>query len=368
MGQLHIQVPAVEQKRYTIHIGNALLPSLLDQVATALPQARPFVITDQNLVEAGHLAALLGKCPVPHYVINPPGEISKHVNTVIAILEAMEKAYLGRDSVVIALGGGTVGDIAGFVAASFKRGIPVVQVPTTSLAQADSSVGGKTGVDSSLSKNAFGAFWHPTVVYMDVSTLNTLNDRDYRAGLVESVKHAMIADERYFEFIESNVDALLQRDPAVLTSMAETNCRIKGHVVQIDPQERNMRRILNYGHTLGHAVESASGYGLLHGEAIGIGLLGAARIEIELGLGSLDRYQRIEALLKNLGIPVKIPGDLSEEKILDFIKRDKKAVDKWPKFVLISRFGQIHRDADQWAVDVDPSIVKNVIKTLLNSR
>ncbi len=353
MGQLHIQVPAVEQKGYAIHIGNTLLGSLVDQVAATLPRAKPFVVTDQNLVEAGHLAALLGKRPVPHYVIDPPGEISKHINTVIAILEAMEQAYLGRDSVVIALGGGTVGDIAGFVAASFKRGIPVVQVPTTSLAQADSSVGGKTGVDSSLSKNAFGAFWHPTVVYMDVGTLNTVNDRDYRAGLVESVKHAMIADESYFEFIESKVDALLQRDPAVLASMAEKNCQIKGHVVQIDPQERNMRRILNYGHTLGHAVESASGYGLLHGEAVGIGLLGASLIEIEMGLGSQDRYQRIEVLLKKLGIPVNIPSDLSEEKMLDFIKRDKKAVDKWPKFVLISRFGHIHQDADQWAVDVD---------------
>ncbi|MHC4216294.1 MAG: dehydroquinate synthase/iron-containing alcohol dehydrogenase family protein, partial [Planctomycetota bacterium] len=152
------------------------------------PERGMFVVTDENLVEAGHLSKLLGDREVPTHIISPAGETSKHINTVVSIIEDMEKACLGRDSLVVALGGGTVGDIAGFAAAIFKRGVPVVQIPTTSLAQADSAVGGKTGVDSTISKNAFGAFWNPAAVYIDVATLSTLDDRHYRAGLVESIK------------------------------------------------------------------------------------------------------------------------------------------------------------------------------------
>jgi 3-dehydroquinate synthetase len=264
----------------------------------------------------------------------------------------------------VALGGGTVGDIAGFAAALFKRGVPVVQVPTTSLAQADSSVGGKTGVDSSVSKNAFGVFWHPASVYMDVDTLATLNDRDFRAGLVESVKHAMILDEVYFGYLEQNITSILARDTQVLAELALKNCQIKGHVVQIDPLEKNMRRILNYGHTIGHAVESASRFDLLHGEAIAIGLIGAARIELAMGLGCQKRLDRTISLLEKLGVPMMIPSNIAKETVWDLIKRDKKAIDKWPKFVLISQFGQVHQKDGQWAVDVEQECVNKVLDSL----
>ncbi|MCF7973539.1 MAG: 3-dehydroquinate synthase [Phycisphaerae bacterium] len=368
MTELTVKVPGIGQTEYQIHIGCALLGTLLDRVHTQFPGHKPFVVTDQNLKDAGHLETLIhgqvnGK-DIPVYVIDPPGEVSKHIQTAVAIVEAMEKAYLGRDSVVIALGGGTVGDIAGFAASLFKRGVPVVQVPTTALAQADSSVGGKTGVDSSVSKNAFGVFWHPAAVYMDVDSLATLNDRDFRAGLVESVKHAMIQDAAYFEYLEQNITAILARDTQVLSELALKNCRIKGHVVQIDPLEKNMRRILNYGHTIGHAVESASRFGLLHGEAIAIGLIGAARIEMAMGLGDQARLNRTSALLETLGVPLKIPREITRDTVLDLIKRDKKAVDKWPKFVLISRFGQVHQVNGQWAVDVKQEMVNKVLDSL----
>ena len=365
MVELSIKVPAQQQKNYTIYTGTGLLPCLLEKVSAYLPNAKPFVITDQNVLEAGHLNTLLGAHKLPYYVINPAGEISKHINTVISILENMEKSYLGRDSVIIALGGGTVGDIAGFAASVFKRGVPVIQVPTTTLAQADSAVGGKTGVDSSLSKNAFGAFWHPAAVYLDVSTLGTLNKRDYCSGLAESVKHAVIADKDYFDFIENNISAILNRDVQVMTDMASKNCRIKGHVVEIDPTEKNMRCILNYGHTIGHAVESASEYKLMHGEAVGIGMLGAGLIELEMGLSNQNQYNRIKLLLQNLGLPTGIPNDISTDLIMDLIKRDKKAIDKWPRFVLINQIGQIYKQDNAWSVDVDQDIVKNVIKTLV---
>ena len=276
----------------------------------------------------------------------------------------MEKAYLGRDTVVIALGGGTIGDMAGFAAAIFKRGVPVIQIPTTTLAQADSAIGGKTGVDSSVSKNAFGAFWHPAAVYVDVATLGSLDERQYRAGLVESIKHAVIADAEYFELLESRLDAILARDREVLATMAQYNCRIKGEVVEADPQERNQRRMLNYGHTLGHAVESASDYQLLHGEAIAIGMIAAGLIEEEMGLSEPGRLHRIRTILEKLDVPVKLPANLDEDKLIDLLKHDKKAVDKWPKFVLIGRLGRVHCPDGQYAVDVERPIVEKVLQKL----
>jgi 3-dehydroquinate synthase len=321
-------------------------------------------VTDENLVSAGHLKKLLSEKDVPNFVISPAGETSKNIDTAISIIEAMEKAYLGRDTLVVALGGGTVGDIAGFAAAVFKRGVPVLQIPTTTVAQADSSVGGKTGVDSELSKNAFGSFWHPAGVYIDVATLSTLDERQFKAGLVESVKHAIIADIEYFDFLESNLDAVLARKTDVLEKIALWNCKIKGGVVEADPGEKNQRRILNYGHTIGHAVEAASGFELLHGEAVAIGIIGAGLIEIEMELSGPGRLERIRGILEKLGVPVRLPKDLAEEKLIDLIKRDKKAINKWPRFVLISSIGSVYCPDGQYAVEVAPETVEKVLKKL----
>jgi 3-dehydroquinate synthase len=232
------------------------------------------------------------------------------------------------------------------------------------VAQADSSVGGKTGVDSSLSKNAFGAFWHPTAVYIDVATLATLDDRQFRAGLVESVKHAIIADSEYFDFLESNLDEVLQRKPDVLEKVANWNCKIKGGVVETDPGEQNLRRILNYGHTIGHAVESASGFELLHGEAVAIGIIAAGLIEIEMQLAGPGRLERIRRILEKLNVPVTLPKDLADKDLIDLIKRDKKAVNKWPRFVLISKIGEVYSHEGQYAVKVAPEIVERVLNKL----
>ena len=364
MTEYTVNIPSREAGSYKITIGTEILPSLWTRIDSDFAHYGKFVVTDENLVSAGYLERLLGDCEVRTFVISPAGEASKNIDTVVSIIEAMEKAYLGRDTVVVGLGGGTVGDIAGFAASVFKRGVPVVHIPTTMVAQADSAVGGKTGVDSSMSKNAFGSFWHPAGVYIDVATLATLDERHFRAGLVESVKHALIADSEYFSFIEQNIEAILERQTEVLEQVAHFNVRIKGKVVEADPNERNMRRMLNYGHTIGHAVESAGGYKLLHGEAVAIGIIGAGLIEIEMGLSEPGRLERIRRLLENLGVPVKLPGDLAENKIIDLIKRDKKSVNKWPKFVLIGRIGRIYRQNEQWAVDVDRSIVEKVLRKL----
>lgn len=364
MAKLEVKIPAAQAGCYKIIIGTKILHSLWTQIEADFSQTNKFVVTDDNLVSAGHLQKLLAQTEVPTFVISPPGETSKNINTVVSIIQAMEKAYLGRDTLVVAMGGGTVGDIAAFAASIFKRGVPVVHIPTTTVAQADSAIGGKTGVDSSMSKNAFGAFWHPSAVYIDVATLETLDDRHYRAGLVESVKHALIADKDYFDFLENNLDAILQRKPDILEKLAYFNCKIKAAVVEADPTEKNQRRMLNYGHTVGHAVETASRFELLHGEAVAIGIIAASLIENELGLIQPDRLDRIRKILKRLDVPTSLPTNLAKNKLLDIIKLDKKAVNKWPRFVLISKIGQVYRQNGRWAIEIQRDLVQKVLNEL----
>ncbi len=363
MKELTVKVPAANAGEYRIEIGTDILGSVWPKIESQFGAAGKFVITDSNVAKAGYIDKLVSSRSVPSYII-PPGETSKNMNTLVSVIEAMENAYLARDTVVIALGGGVVGDIAGFAAAVFKRGVKVVQIPTTTLAQADSAIGGKTGVDSSLSKNAFGCFWHPSAVYIDIATLQTLDDRQYRAGLVESVKHALIADEKYFEFLESNLDTILQRQSGVLEKVAYQNCKIKAQVVEADPTEKNQRRMLNYGHTIGHAVESASGFELLHGEAVAIGIIAASMIEVEMGLDDGKRLERVRKVLAGLGVPVKKPANISKSALIDIIRRDKKAINQWPRFVLIDKIGAVHRTEGQWAVEVKQEVVENVLGKL----
>lgn len=364
MSELKVKIPSTSEGSYPIHIGTGTLSGVWGDLEREFPKLRKFVVTDSNLKASGHLKTLVGDKKVSCYVIEPAGEVSKTIDTIVKIVESMEKDFFGRDSMVVALGGGTVGDMAGFAAAIFKRGVKVVQIPTTTVAQADSSVGGKTGVDSTISKNAFGAFYMPDAVYIDVATLKTLDDVQYRAGLVESVKHALIADAKYFEFFEKSIQAVLDKDLGVLEKIAFWNCTIKANVVEKDPTEKNMRRILNFGHTIGHAVESASNFDLLHGEAVSIGIVGAEMIARELGIGDEKRLERIKKLLGSLAMPLSIPKVLDKAKIIDIIKRDKKAVDLWPNFVLIEDIGKALCRDGQWAHKVDRKLIEKMLDKL----
>ncbi len=390
MLELRIQIPALKTRddrrgtSYKVRIGTLILEDFWHQIEQDFAPAsvfrqkdagvNKFVVTDENLVRCGQLAKLLGKAEVPAFIIKPAGETSKNISTVTSLLETMEKAGLGRDTLVVGLGGGTVGDIAGFAASIFKRGVPVVHIPTTTIAQADSAIGGKTGVDSSLSKNAYGTFWHPAGVYIDVATLGTLDERQFRAGLVESVKHALIAPAffcrkteaggEYFNWLERQLDSILARKPDVLEHLAWQNCKIKGSVVEADPYEQNLRRILNYGHTIGHAVEAASGFELLHGEAVAIGIIGAGLIEKRMQLAEPERLDRIRRIFEKLGVPVSKPRELADKDILELLRHDKKAVNKWPRFVLSSDIGRVYTQNGQYAVEVSPDIVKEVLEKL----
>jgi 3-dehydroquinate synthase len=364
MFELRIKIPSGGAAGYKVVIGTGILGSLWQQIEQDYRSLNKFIITDENLLSSGHLSKLLGQVQVPSFIIKPAGETSKNIYTITSIIETMEKAYLGRDTLVVALGGGTVGDMAGFAASIFKRGVDVLHIPTTTIAVSDSAIGGKTGVDSSRSKNAYGTFWHPVGVYIDVSTLETLNDRQFKAGLVESVKHAIIADCDYFYWIESNLNSLLERNTDCLEHLAYQNCRIKGSIVEADPNEKNQRRMLNYGHTIGHAIEAAGDYRLLHGEAVAIGIVGACLIEIEMKLAKQDKLDRIRGLLEKLDVPVTIPVDLIDKYIMELIKHDKKAVNKWPGFVLTEKIGQVYSPNGQYAVEVNPTVVEDILKKL----
>ena len=358
-----VRVPARPETSYEVRIGGDLLPGVLDELRADWPRHRLFVLTDANLRDAGHLDALLGGEAVEHFVIEPPGEVSKHIGTVEAIVAQLERERFGRDTLLVALGGGTVGDIGGFAAAIFKRGVPYVQVPTTTVAQADSAIGGKVGVDSKLSKNAFGAFKNPVRVYVDVATLQTLPERAYRAGLVESIKHALIAAAAYFDYLEQHLEALLARDAEVLVHLCERNCAIKGDVVWRDPEEANLRRILNYGHTIGHAIEAASGYRLLHGEAVAIGIVGAGLIAERMGLAAGVR-ERATALFRAMSLPVATPPELAGEQLLDIMARDKKARGGVPRFVLLEAIGRVHCPEGQYAIEVRPDVLRAALAAL----
>lgn len=255
----------------------------------------------------------------------PDGEEFKNSSTLNQLYDDLLASGADRSSFVVALGGGVVGDVAGFAAATWMRGLPFVQVPTTLLAQVDSSVGGKTGIDHPKGKNLIGAFYQPRLVLIDVDTLTTLDQRQFRAGLAEVIKYGVVIDRVFFEFIETNCDAILAMDPDILIEVIHRSCQIKAQVVELDEKEAGLRAILNYGHTLGHAFEALSGYrGLVHGEAVAIGMILAARISVAKGLCSREDFARISALISRCGLSVEIP-QFDRQQLLDAVSADKKS-------------------------------------------
>jgi 3-dehydroquinate synthase len=270
----------------------------------------------------------------------PDGEEHKHWQTLNLVFDALLNAGCDRRTTVYALGGGVVGDIAGFAAASFMRGVPYVQVPTTLLAQVDSSVGGKTAINHPLGKNLIGAFHQPLRVVCDLDVLKTLPDRELRAGLAEVVKYGPIADWAFFEWIEQHAAALLTRDIDALAHVVQRSCEIKAAIVARDERESDVRAILNFGHTFGHAIEAGLGFGQwLHGEAVAAGMVLGASLSVHLGLIDAAVAQRLTALLARLGLPTKPPA-LGADRYLALMRLDKKAISRAIRFVVLSGRGE----------------------------
>lgn len=339
------------ERSYFIHIGHGLLAELGAVVREAVPHAgRVLIIADAAVAERWlePAAASLGAAGLAvSHVTAPAGESSKSLAVAEQMYNACLDAGLDRKSAIVALGGGAAGDLAGFVAATWLRGIDFIQVPTTLLAQVDASVGGKVAVNLPRGKNLVGAFHQPKAVVADLATLATLPEREYRSGLAEVVKHGVIRDRSLFEYLEQNAAAVLAQDPAVMAHVVERNCRIKAAVVAADEREGGLRAILNLGHTVGHAAEALAGRmdggsGLLHGEAVSIGLVAAARLAARSGvLLQPDLPERLQALLARFGLPVALPPGLDPADLLPVMAYDKKAEGGRIKWVLPVRLGQV---------------------------
>ena len=273
-------------------------------------------------------------------VVLPDGEEHKTWQTLNLVFDALLSAHCDRHTTIVALGGGVVGDVAGFAAAVYQRGIPFIQVPTTLLAQVDSSVGGKTAVNHPLGKNMVGAFHQPRAVLADVATLETLPERELRAGLAEVIKHGVIRDPVFFDWIEASIERLLRREPEALVHAVVRSCEIKAEVVGQDERETGLRAILNFGHTFGHAIESGLGYGeWVHGEAVGAGMVMAADLSARIGMIPKAEAARIRDLIERAGLPVKGPASLSATQYLDLMAVDKKAAAGRIRFVLLEKLG-----------------------------
>jgi 3-dehydroquinate synthase len=332
---LHVELG---ERSYPIHIG----PGLLDRRELLQPHlgaGRPFIVTSET--DAPHyLDALRAAIGDSGTAIVPDGEQHKTLATASSILDHLVAEGCRRDSTVLALGGGVVGDLAGFAAACYHRGVPWVQVPTTLLAQVDASVGGKTAVNHSAGKNLIGAFHQPRAVLCDTDTLYTLDTRQFRAGLAEVIKHALIADAVFFDWLESHLPALLRREPAPLAEAIERSCAIKARVVAADEREESgQRALLNLGHTFGHAIETATGYGeWLHGEAVSAGMVLAARFSQRLRMLDAASHHRIVALLEQAGLPVA-PPPIEPERFASLMKLDKKVRANKLNLVLLERIG-----------------------------
>jgi 3-dehydroquinate synthase len=278
------------------------------------------------------------------------------------IMGEMSERKYGRDSAILALGGGVVGDMAGFIAAIFNRGVPYIQIPSTILAQADSSIGGKTAVDTEYGKNLIGAFKQPQKVYIDISLLKTLSERDYRTGLAETIKHGIIQNADFFLYLQENTSLILERSPESSLHIARNNCHIKGRVVEIDPHEKGLRKILNYGHTIGHAIEKLSGFALSHGESISIGMMVAGRIACNLGYFSLENLSSQEKIILALGLSATIPINISNEAIIDITSIDKKASDGKATYVLPVSIGRMHEFNGTYATYVREDIILDALQ------
>ena len=282
----------------------------------------------------------------------PDGEAFKTLDTASHIIDKLVDCGANRDTTVVALGGGVVGDIAGFAAASYMRGVGFIQVPTTLLAQVDSSVGGKTGVNHPKGKNLIGAFYQPGIVLIDIATLGTLPDRELRAGLAEVIKHGAIADAEFFAWLEANMPALLARDPEALAHAVQRSCEIKAAVVAEDERESGRRAILNFGHTFGHAIERCQGYGeWLHGEAVAAGMVMAAELS---GIDAADAA-RLRALIEAAGLPAD-PPRVGAAAMLEAMGLDKKVLDKKLRFVLLQDLGSTIVTSDY-----DPALLDRVV-------
>lgn len=354
MGEVFVDLGS---RSYSIHIGYNLFDRLGDTVKALFPGCKVMMVVTNPTVRklygkrVQEQLEAVGVLPLVAEIAD--GEEYKALSTAEKVYDLAYSNNLDRKSPILALGGGVVGDLAGFVAATYLRGVPLIQLPTTLLAQVDSSVGGKVAVNHPQGKNIIGSFYQPSAVIADLSTLKTLNEREIRAGMAEVIKYGVIADGEFFAWLEENLEKALMLAPAVMEKVVAVSCRIKSDIVQEDETDQGRRAILNFGHTVGHAVESLAGYGTYrHGEAVAIGMAAASKIAERVGLIGKAERSRIESILVRAGLPVDVPHCLDVNEMLCSMYRDKKVVFSKLTFVLPVRIGkaEVFRDVDEGTV------------------
>lgn len=357
---MHTVEVSLGQRSYPIFIGERVLADLGKRTAELKLGRRCIIISDKNVAPhyAAKVSTSLRKAGFePTLVTIPAGETAKNLKTFQSCCDRLAGHRLERKSFIVALGGGVVGDLAGFVASAYLRGIAFVQVPTTLLAQVDSSVGGKVGVNLKAGKNLVGAFHQPRLVLCDLATLRTLPLREFRSGLAEVIKYGIIYDAPLFARLEKDLPKLLGRDSKVLAEVIARCCEIKADIIGQDETESGVRAILNFGHTIGHAIEAIAGYGkYLHGEAIAIGQVAAAKLSVRAAGLSLGESARIEEIFRRAGLPTSIILSARQTtSLVDAMRLDKKVSDGQIHFVLAQRIGRVetgHKISPEWIRDV----------------
>jgi 3-dehydroquinate synthase len=340
---------ALGERSYPIHIGSGVLdePSLYAPHLGAgrVALVSNVVVAPLYLARLRRAVALAGASVAAEAIVED-GERAKDWRTLERVFDALLAARCGRDSVIVALGGGVIGDLAGFAAATYQRGVPYLQVPTTLLAQVDSSVGGKTAINHPRGKNMIGAFHQPRAVIADVAVLASLPERELRAGLAEVIKHGLALDAEFVVWLEANMAALVAREPAALEHAVRRCCALKAAVVAADEREAGMRALLNFGHTFGHAIEAGVGFGAwLHGEAVAAGMVMAAELSARRGGLARDQVERVRDLVARAGLPVRGPA-LEPGRYLELMQVDKKAAAGRLRFVLLESLGRARLCAD----------------------
>ncbi len=349
-----------EQSHYQILIGKDLFREEI--FAKSLKGNTVFIVSNETVAPLylDTLKQALSRYKV-HTWLLPDGEQYKTLDSWQSILNEMIRVGLRRNDTVIALGGGVIGDISGFAAATLNRGMSVIQVPTTLLSQVDSSVGGKTAVNHLLGKNLIGAFHQPSLVVSDVSTLSSLPKREYLAGISEIIKASIISDRDFFEWLSDNVQSILEQNETAITTMIERACNLKAQIVALDAKEQGVRAWLNLGHTFGHAIETCAGYGqLLHGEAVAIGMRLAADYSYEQQLLGANERDKIIALIERFGLPTKVPGDLNSSQLANAMRLDKKNVSEMLTLILPEKVGQVMIKKDVAINEIEQFLTKLV--------
>ncbi len=330
----------LDERSYPICIGKNLLEQ--SELLTQHIPGNSALIVSNETVAPLYMDAIEKSLTHIRYktLVLPDGEEHKNLDVLNTIYDALLKNRLDRNTTLIALGGGVIGDITGFAAASYQRGVHLIQIPTTLLSQVDSSVGGKTAVNHPLGKNMIGAFYQPKAVIADTNTLNTLEDRQLSSGIAEVIKYGLIRDTQFLEWLESNIDKLLDRDPDALSYAIEVSCRNKAQVVAADERETGQRALLNLGHTFGHAIETGMGYGAwLHGEAVASGMVMAARLSNKLGWISATEVDRVINILERANLPISAPPQMDADKFIELMSLDKKVSDGVLSLVLYKSMG-----------------------------